>query len=130
MWEKLGLIFAPPGTDWMATHAQNPMPEPLGGDRYRIHFATRDRSNRSRGGYFDFDIRNPSRVLAVSAVPTIDLGELGAFDDSGVMPSALVEVDRVRQMYYTGWARAVDVPFSFHIGLAVSDDGVAYRHRL
>jgi len=127
MWRKLGLIFAPPASGWMATHAQNPMPEPLGGGIYRIHFATRDQANRSRGGYFDIDIRDLSRVRAVSTAPSLDLGELGAFDDSGVMPSALVEVDGTRRMYYTGWARTVDVPFAFHIGLALSDAGITYR---
>ena len=123
MWTRLGRIFAPPGDGWMASHAQNPMPEALGGSRFRVHFATRDARNRARGGYFDFDIESPGEILGVSDAPTLDLGELGAFDDAGVMPSSLIEVGGVRWMYYTGWSKTVDVPFAFHIGLAQSDDG-------
>lgn len=127
-WKKLGLIFAPGGADWMVSHAQNPLPEALGGGRFRVHFASRDAQNRARGGYFEFDIRHPDRTLAVSPEPTLDLGELGTFDDAGVMPSSIVRHDGVTRLYYTGWARAVDVPFSFHIGMAVSDaGGLRYR---
>jgi hypothetical protein len=123
MWEKIGLIFGPPGSDWMTTHAQNPLPESLGGSLFRVHFACRDGQNRARGGFIDFDIRKPLEVQGVSSSPSLDLGELGAFDDSGVMPSSITEADGVRRMYYTGWSRTVDVPFAFHIGLAVSEDG-------
>ncbi len=123
MWMKIGLIFAPGLADWMRTHAQNPLPEALGDGRFRVHFAARDERNRARGGWFEFDVSDPFQTLAVSEHPTLDLGELGAFDDAGVMPSALVKAEGGRRMDYTGWARAVDVPFSFHIGLAVSDDG-------
>jgi hypothetical protein len=127
-WKKLGLIFSPGQTEWMATHAQNPLPEDLGNGLFRVHFATRDRLNRARGGHFTFDIRDPSRVLEMSMTPSLDLGSLGAFDDSGVMPSGLVEYDRKKYLYYTGWSKAVDVPFSFHIGLAASEDqGKTYQ---
>ncbi|MBI4695825.1 MAG: hypothetical protein HY749_17605 [Gammaproteobacteria bacterium] len=122
-WQKLGLVFSPSGHGWMRSHAQNPFPESLGHGKYRVHFAARDAQNRARGGWFDFDIRDPGRVLAVSAEPTLELGDLGAFDDCGVMPNSIVQRDGRRFMYYTGWSKAVEVPFSFHIGLAVSDDG-------
>jgi hypothetical protein len=124
-WEKLGLIFDPrkPGLDWMKTHAQNPMPEHLGSGVYKVYFATRDAQNRSRGAYFVFDIRRPFETLDHSRRPLLDLGPLGAFDDSGVMPSGLVDHGGLRYLYYTGWSRTVDVPFAFHVGLAVSSDG-------
>lgn len=124
-WEKLGLIFDPRawGHPWMQTHAQNPMPEHLGSGIYKVYFATRDAQNRSRGGFFVFDVRRPLEVLDHSRSPLIDLGPLGAFDDSGVMPSGLVDHGGRRYLYYTGWSRTVDVPFAFHVGLAVSTDG-------
>ena len=126
-WKKIGLIFEPGRFDWMSTHAQNPMPEMLGEDRYRVHFACRDKMNRAHGGFFDFDIRKPRKTLQVSKKPTLGPGELGCFDDGGVMPSALIRVGRKKYLYYTGWSRTVDVPFAFHIGLAVSEDGVHFR---
>jgi hypothetical protein len=124
-WEKLGLIFDPTktGLDWMSSHAQNPMPEHLGGGKYKVYFATRDSQNRSRGGFFVFDLKRPFETLARSERPLIDLGPLGAFDDSGVMPSGLVDRDGVRYLYYTGWSKTVDVPFAFHVGLVTSRDG-------
>lgn len=122
-WIKEGLIYAPPGEGWMNSHAQNPMPEWLSKDLLRIHFATRDQKNRARGGYIDLDPSDLFTVINESKTPTLDLGDLGTFDDSGVMPSALVDVGSERYLYYTGWAPAVTVPFSFHIGLAISKDG-------
>lgn len=121
-WEKRGLIFKSGLADWMSTHAQNPLPEHLGGGIYRVHFSCRDKMNRSHGGFFDFNIAEPRKTLKVSDKPTIGLGELGCFDDSGVMPSSLVRVGNAKYLYYTGWSKTVDVPFSFHIGLAVSTD--------
>ncbi len=122
MWKKLGLIFKPGHNEQMASHAQNPLPEFMGGSIYRIHVASRDKQNQSRGWYFDFDMEK-FIVIAVSPSPFLDLGCLGAFDDSGVMPSTIVEFKGRKYFYFTGWSKAVTVPFSFHIGLFVSDDG-------
>jgi hypothetical protein len=126
-WEKIGRIFkldANQKNEWMKTHAQNPTPEKVGNDIFRIHFATRDSLNQARGGFFEVNINNPFEILQISQKPTIDLGALGAFDDCGVMPSSIVEYDqKTKLMYYTGWSKAVTVPFSFHIGLAISEGG-------
>jgi predicted GH43/DUF377 family glycosyl hydrolase len=126
VWEKIGRIFKPDvyyQNEWMKTHAQNPLPESIGNDLFRIHFATRDSFNRARGGFFDINIKKPYEILQVSQQPTLELGALGAFDDCGVMPSSIVRYDGKKYMYYTGWSRAVTVPFSFHIGLAISEGG-------
>ena len=53
--------------------------------------------------------------------PVLDLGPLGAFDDSGVTTSCLVSHGSRRLLYYTGWSRGVTVPFYLAAGLAVSD---------
>lgn len=127
-WKKLGLIFEPGAFDWMPTHAQNPFPEKLAEGLYRVHFAPRDDHNRARGAYFDFHVKDPSQILNISRRPTIDLGSLGAFDDCGVMPSSIVNYQGKKYMYYTGWTKTVTVPFSFHIGLAISEDqGLTYN---
>jgi len=128
-WIKKGLIFEPGRYDWMFTHAQNPFPEHMEGDIYKIHIAGRDRSNRARGGYFVIDINDPKNILSVSETPTIDLGELGCFDDCGVMPSCIVRTGGRQYMYYTGWSQAVVTPFTFFIGLFISDDGGNTYHR-
>jgi len=122
-WRKIGRIFRPGQYAWLHTHAQNPFPEPIGDGIFRVHFAARDKNNLARGAYFDFNINNPHTILNISTRPTIDLGALGTFDDSGVMPSCIIDYKGMRYMYYTGWSKAVTVPFSFHIGLAISKNG-------
>lgn len=126
-WKKLGTIFRASGSGWMTSHAQNPLPEYLGDGLYRVHFACRDAANRARGGWFVFHVDRPEEICEVSEKPSIDLGTLGAFDDAGVMPSGLAEHDGRKFLYYTGWSRTVDVPFSFHIGLAKSLDGRVFE---
>lgn len=121
-WKKLGRIFQPPGKDWMLTHAQNPFCEILNNGIFRIHFSSRDHENQSRGGYVILDFNEDFKIIEVSERPTIDLGSLGAFDDSGAMPSMVLDYNGNKYMYYTGWSRAVNVPFLFFIGLAVSED--------
>ncbi len=128
-WTKRGLIFAPPTElDWMVTHAQNPFAEHIGVDLYRIHFAGRDQLNQARGGYIVIDINRPTEIQYLTREPTIDLGALGCFDDSGTMPSCIVSVGGLKYMYYTGWTQTRKVPFLFFIGLAISrDDGKTFQ---
>ena len=122
-WTKRGLLFAPPSNlDWMASHAQNPFTESIGRDLFKIHFSTRDRLNQARGGSIVIDIDRPTEILELSSRPTIDLGALGCFDDSGAMPSCIVTVAGLKYMYYTGWTQTRKVPFLFFIGLATSSD--------
>lgn len=126
-WKKLGKVFGPedsaPEVKWIHTHAQNPFPEYLGNDRYRIHVACRDENNMARGAYVDIDIKDPTQVLDYTREPTLDHGELGCFDDCGIMPSCIVDHQDKRYMYYTGWTQARRTPFSFFIGLMISEDG-------
>lgn len=127
MWRKLGLIFEPAKSELMYSHAQNPLPEHLHDGVFRIHVASRDKANQARGWYFDFDM-DTLKVVNVPSSPLLDLGKLGAFDDSGVMPSSIVDVNGKKYMYTTGWSKAVTVPFSFHIGLFISEDGgITYK---
>jgi hypothetical protein len=61
--------------------------------------------------------------LSVSSSPIITLGPLGTFDDSGVTSSWIVNHDRKKYQYFSGWSLGVSVPFYFFIGLAISEDG-------
>ncbi|MFQ5427964.1 MAG: hypothetical protein ACE5EZ_03185 [Thermodesulfobacteriota bacterium] len=122
-WKKKGLILEPAGFDWMVTHAQNPFQEHVSGSLYKIHFAGRDKFNQARGGYALIDFKEPQKILEISQKPTLDLGELGTFDDSGAMPSSIVDYNGLKYMYYTGWTQARKVPFFFFIGLTISRDG-------
>ncbi|HKU68672.1 MAG TPA: hypothetical protein VJP85_12920 [Candidatus Baltobacteraceae bacterium] len=123
-WEKLGRIFDPAGkAGWMVTHAALPTPMHVGGDRYRIYCAGRDAQGRSQVGFFEIDLREPREVRAFSERPVLRLGDLGAFDDCGVMNTCLVRDGAKLFLYYVGMSTAVTVPFRSFTGLAESTDG-------
>jgi len=122
--ERLGLICEPSGTSWNVTHCQNPFIQNLPNGRSRIHIAGRDAKNRSCGVWAEFEMdENNLKMVRRCSKPSLDLGELGAFDDSGAMPSSIVSFNGRLLMFYTGWTRGGTVPFHFHIGLVESDDG-------
>lgn len=121
-WTAGERLFPPPDNlSWMCSHAALPTPIPHA-DGYRVFFCGRDAQSRARIGYFDTD-PDASRVLRVSQTPVLDLGELGAFDDSGCTTSCVVAHEGTLYLYYTGWSLGVTVPFYFFVGLATSRDG-------
>ena len=122
-WTKLGLIVVPGRYPWIVTHAQNPFAEHVHDDLFRVHFAGRDELNRARGGCATIDLKAGATVVEFREAPTLDLGDLGCFDDCGVMPSCIVNHRGRRYMYYTGWTQARATPFSFFIGLAEEKNG-------
>ena len=117
-WEKKGLIFQPKGSGWQLTHAQNPFGEFIEEHLLRIFYSARDEQNRARGGVFEYNLKHHT-VHNQSEKPIFDLGRPGAFDDCGVMPSCLVNQGGNQYLYYTGWSKAVVVPFTFFIALRV-----------
>lgn len=123
-WIKKGQLFEADGSlDWTATHATLPFAEGIAGDLYRIYFAGRDRRNMSQAGYVEIDIHEPPQILHVAGKPVLELGPLGAFDDSGVFPSWIAAHDGIRYMYYVGWMQGRRVPYYASLGLALSRDG-------
>ena len=123
-WEKKGLIFHVNGqSEWMSHHACVPVVDKISEERLRIYFAPRDRQGRSRVAFIEVEADNPSHVLYIHDRPALDLGKIGCFDDSGVMPSSLVNYEGRKYLFYIGWNPGVTVPYRNAIGLAVSDDG-------
>jgi hypothetical protein len=122
LWQKKGLIIKPGAFDWMITHAQNPFQEYRGDDIFRIFFAGRDKNNMARGGFAEININEPQNLIYITKKPIIDLGDLGCFDDCGVMPSTIVDFENKQFLYFTGWTQHKKTPFSFFIGLAISSD--------
>jgi hypothetical protein len=107
---------------FVKSHAALPVAHPVGA-AHRVYFSGRDERGRSRIAFFEIDLAHPSVVRSVSARPVLDLGPLGAFDDSGVTTSCLVVDGGRHLLYYTGWSLGVTVPFYLGAGLAVSEDG-------
>ena len=127
-WQKLGCIWAPNGeVDWARTHATLPVVQALSPQRWRVYVSCRDAQGKSRVGRLTLDVSglpyDVPRVVEFEPQPILSLGAPGTFDDSGVMPSWLVECGDEQWMYYIGWNVRGLVPYHVSIGLAVSRNG-------
>jgi hypothetical protein len=125
-WTRLGRILdgdAP--APWAVSHAALPVAVPEA-NGLRVWFCARDAQSRARIGSVSVD---PStwRAGGVDAVPALDLGPPGAFDDSGVTSSWVVRQEGREYHYYTGWTVGVSVPFYFYVGLAIAEGGGPLR---
>lgn len=124
-WEKIGLIFSPKKRfNWMYSHCQLPVADHLGGDEYRVYFAARSHKQISQIGSVDLNITNPKEVYNISSKPILNNGELGHFDEYGVYPSSIINLNNKKYLYYIGWIRGYESPmFYASVGLAISEDG-------
>src|SRR5688572_16744210 len=123
-WIKQGLIYAVEGrSDWNRTHAQLPVVDVSSKAKWRIYFATRDSDNRSNITFIEVEAGKPENVLYEHDRPILTFGALGAFDESGLMPVAIVDHDKKKYLYYAGWSLKKNVPYENAIGLALSVDG-------
>jgi|SRR5215831_17057686 len=121
-WTKLGLLFSSDNNHtWMFSHAANPVAEHLFEDVFRLYFSCRDRDSRAHIAYADVDLKPPFQILQIADQPLLQPGEIGAFDDSGVSLSCIVEIGARKYLYYVGWNLGVTVPWRNSIGLAIYD---------
>jgi hypothetical protein len=123
MWEKKGLIFNVDGqSPWNKTHAQVPVVDVLS-DRLRVYYASRNSEGKSNVSYIEVEKSNPQNILFENTTALFQLGKPGTFDDSGIMPSCIINVGSKKYLYYIGWTTRQTVPFQNAVGLAVSEDG-------
>ncbi|MEW6096965.1 MAG: hypothetical protein AB1567_10670 [bacterium] len=124
-WIKKGLIFTPDKRFyWMESHAQLPTVDYIGGEIYRVYFASRDKHQKSHIGYIELDITCPTKILNLSQEPVLEPGPIGFFDEHGVYPSSIVSADGKKYLYYIGWNKGAEPPlFYASIGLSISEDG-------
>ncbi len=129
-WRRLGrLLLDVAQAPWAATHAALPALEALDADRWAVYLSLRDADGRTRIGRTVLTMHGTPALAPLDPEPVLDLGALGAFDDSGVTTSCLVPHGRQRLLYYTGWSRGVTVPFYLAAGVAVSEDGGPFVRR-
>lgn len=130
-WIKKGLIFkAANNYDWMQTHAQVPVTDKIDEGRLKVYFGTRDKYNRTVTTYIEVEADDPRKVLYVHNKPVLSLGKLGSFDDSGAMPSWIVNYGNRRYLYYTGWNVGTTARYRLSIGVAISEDNGLIFDRL
>lgn len=127
-WIKKGLIFkANNEFGWIRTHAQIPSVLVLE-DCLRVYFATRPVAGYSVMAMMDLDKNNPTKILKLYDKPVLEKGEAGAFDEHGVMPNFVFKKDNKVYMYYVGWSRREEIPYSNWMGLLESsDNGLTFK---
>ncbi len=122
-WQKRDVVFRPNGEhSWMQSHAQVPTPYRTKDDKLRIYFGTRDARNRTLTTFLEVNPQAPGEIRRPPETPVLPLGELGCFDDSGVMPGCVVTTGCSTYLYYCGWNTSTTVAYRLSIGMAVSDD--------
>ena len=131
-WNKKGRIYVPDGSRWWAKkYAFPPTPYFLNDEVLRIYVAFCDENIVGRIGYVDVRADNPATVLKVSDEPVLDIGTPGAFDENGILPTAIVPVRNELYLYYVGYQLGQKVRYFQFEGLAVSKDGgESFQRRL
>jgi predicted GH43/DUF377 family glycosyl hydrolase len=122
-WIKKGLIYEPNQKyDWNQSHAQVPVIDKVDEKIWRIYYATRNINNQSNTSYIEVEAGNPANVLYEHTSPVLPLGDMGTFDDSGIMPSSILNIGGKKYLYYIGWNAGTTVSYRLSIGLAISED--------
>ncbi|MGB3774265.1 MAG: hypothetical protein WA951_03320 [Leeuwenhoekiella sp.] len=129
-WIKKGCIFTieDQNITWAKTHACVPTAHLIDSETIRVFYAPRNKYGQSIPTFFDVSADDPAQIKYVYDKPIMHLGDLGTFDDGGIMPCCTVQVGRLIYMYYVGWNPSSSVPYRNAIGLAISeDDGNTFR---
>jgi hypothetical protein len=124
-WKKLGQLFnVNNNADWAVTHSMMPCTLFLRDGTLRVYFSPRDKFNQSRPASIDINL-DTLTCSNFTQKSILDLGDLGAFDDSGIMPTCVVEFQDSLYMFYNGWTLGKKIPFWSFNSLAISRDGGA-----
>ena len=87
-WRRLGpLRLDTAGVNWAATHAALPVTEPVDDGVWNLYLSLRDEEGRARIGRTRLTFAPTPQLAPLDPEPVVDLGVLGAFDDSGVVSS-------------------------------------------
>lgn len=122
-----GPIFCVEGDQWWnKSHAQVPVPLVVD-DKIRIYYASRADDGMSRISFLEVLAEDPSIISYVHQDIICDLGQPGAFDDSGMMPTCVMTIDAEVWLYYIGWTKSDSVPYENAVGLLRSTDGVSFE---
>ncbi len=122
-WNKKGRIYVPDGTkSWRSKYAFPPTPYFLNDEVIRMYVAFCDKNIIGRIGYVDILADNPLEILGVSEEPVLDIGSPGAFDENGILPTSIVEVDDRLYLYYVGYQLGMKLRYFQFEGLAISTD--------
>jgi hypothetical protein len=129
-WRKLGLAYGPDGSQpWAKTHAMIPTPLRLNAEVIRVFVTFCDAHGIGRPGFVDVAADDPSRVMAVSEEPLLDIGRPGTFDENGLLACSVAAMPDGRLfMYYAGFELGTKIRYRLLTGLAIStNSGESFR---
>ena len=122
-WIKQGRIYTPDGSlPWAKKYGFPPTPVSLGDGVLRLYMAFCDENTVGRIGYVDVREDSPKEIVRVSQQPVLDIGQPGAFDENGILPTAVLRVGDELYMYYVGYQLGMKVRYFQFEGLAISRD--------
>jgi len=123
MWERKGILYK---TD---KYGGIPFAYNLKDNNYRIFFSQRNDQGQSLPFFIDALIdKGNIKLIGKPKKVNLKLGEIGTFDDNGIMPSSLVKYEGKLYLYYIGWSPQSTVPYQLTIGLAISkDEGLTFQ---
>lgn len=121
IWNKFGILIEPQKKFWFnKSHCMIPTPEYLNENSYRIYYSGRNSKNQSIITYADLIFRKGNVDVKYSNKPILELGKLGTFDDNGVTPSCVLNINNKQKlMYYIGWNPGSTTRMNLYGGLAI-----------
>jgi len=130
-WIKKGLVWAPDkNSEMLFSYGILPVPLFLPDmNIVRVFFGSADKNIQSRIYSLDLNPNNLSEVFRYPEKPVLDIGSPGTFDDTGVVPSSIIEVGNKLYLYTVGFQRCVNVPYMLFGGVAISDDNGTHFQR-
>ena len=125
---KIGNIpFPSKEISWAKNSLLQPTPILINNDLVRIYCGMRDSKGMSRIGYVDINPKDPTKLIGLSKEPCLDLGDIGHFDESGVVPCAITKLNNKLALFYAGYQLGKTVRFFAYSGLAFSEDGKIFK---
>jgi len=122
-WKKLGKIFcADNNSDLMITGGRTPVAQNVEGDLFKIYYAAYDIKMRGKIYALYININEPNTIQKLVLDPIIDKGDIGFFDDNGIIPSSIVIYNNSIFLYTCGFSVKNKIIFDSATGLAISKD--------
>lgn len=120
-WKKLGRLFPFDKTNGIQ-YAAVPLIGKIEHDIATIYFSNRNQNNKSELCSVKINM-NTFLPTEPAKLGLLQPGEIGSFDEDGVMACDIYEIENQKYLTYIGWNRGVSVPFRNAIGIAKYEDG-------
>jgi hypothetical protein len=123
IWKKVGKIFcAKNNSDSMVTGGRTPVALHLRDDLFRIYFGAYDSKMRGKIYSLEIDINDPQSIKNLKTDPVIDKGDVGFYDDNGIITSSILNHLNKIYLYTIGFSVKNKILFDAASGLAISKD--------